>query len=308
MTDPRTRAVSSFLSATNISPILGGQDEENEEDLREVAPLDYLQYYAIATTDAYENQIKQYAQIGLDKVKVFGGNKISSQNTSFDLGSNTTALDVDTSQSVLYVTAVSSNGEIIEEAETALIEPVAKAIGDLKAPSDTLAYIEPNFIKLRLNTIVYSDSTDMSDEDIISMERQALRDQYSIFNRNFKQPFNDSEYGRLVSSFPFVNYVNTHIEALADMEFSDEQVAQIPSQTADLITPQGTQTVTYPTMYKFAFRFDKIFGQNPYEQGFKNYLQNTPALLRIDLKFINDPAKASRLNRTIFYVRSQKPV
>lgn len=300
MIDPRTRAASKFLSVTNISPILGGQTQENEDTLRSIAPLDYLNYYAIATTEAYENQIKQYAQIGLDKVKVFGGSKISTSNTSFDIGSDTSSLSADTSQSVLYVTAISSNGEIIENAESALIEPVAKAIGDLKAPSDTLAYIEPNFIRLRLNTIVHSDSTDMSDEDIIDMETQALRDQYSIFNRDFKEAFHDSEYGRLVSSFPFVNYVDTHIDALADISFSTGAVGKVETRSTTLVTPSGNQVVTYPTLYKIAFRFDKVFGRDPYAQGFRNHLQSVPALLRVDLKFVNDPAKAATKNRTFF--------
>lgn len=300
MIDPRTRNITRFISVTNISPILGGKNEEGEGELREVAPLDYLRYYAIATTQAYENQIQQYAQIGLDKVKVFSGSRISQSNTSFDQVANTSALSLDIAQNVLYVTAVSSNGDMIEDAEKTLIEPVAKAIGDLKAPSDTLAYIDPNFIKMRLNTIVYSSSTDMSDKDIIDLETQALRDNYSIFNRNFRQPFYNSDFIRQVASFPFVDYVETYIETLADLKIRPDQTVRVPSRSATLVTPQGNRNVTYPTLYKFAFRFDKIFAQNPYSRGFRNYMQNAPSLLRIDLKFINDPGKASRLNRTFF--------
>lgn len=300
MIDPRTRNITRFISVTNTSPILGGKDEEDEEELRKVAPLDYLQHYAIATTQAYENQIQQYAQIGLDKVKVFSGNRVTQSNTSFDQGANTSALSLDIAQNVLYVTAISSNGDIIEDAEKTLIEPVAKAIGDLKAPSDTLAYIDPNFIRMRLNTIVYSSSTDMSDEDIIDLESQALRDTYSIFNRKFRQPFYNSDFVRQVASFPFVDYVETYIETVADQKIQTDQVIRIPSQSATLITPQGNRNVTYPTLYKFAFRFDKTFAQNPYSRGFRNYMQNAPSVLRIDLKFINDPGKASRLNRTFF--------
>jgi hypothetical protein len=300
MIDPRTRNLAKFLSVTNISPILGGREEENEDELRDVAPLDYLKYYAIATTQAYENQIQQYAQIGLDKVKVFSGNRITQSNTSFDQGANTSALNLNIAQNVLYVTAISANGERIEDAEHTLIEPVAKAIGDLKAPSDTLAYIDPNFIRMKLNTIVYSSSTDMSDEDIIALERQALSDTYSIFNRNFRQPFYNSEYIHLVTSFPFVDYVETQVEAVADLRIQSDQLVRVPSRSATLVTPQGNRNVTYPTLYKFAFRFDKLFAQNPYSRGFKNYMQNAPSLLRIDLRFINDPRKAARLNRTFF--------
>lgn len=289
MIDPRTNTASSFLAVTNASPILGGMSAESEEDLRNYAPIDYLKYYAIATTDAYENQIKQYAQIGLDKVKVFGG---TTQDLLSLLDADGNAVVTSTSQSVLYVTAISSNGEIIENAQDTLITPVAKAIGDLKAPSDTLTYIDPNFIRLRLNTIVYSDSTDQSDEDIKNIEKAALSSEYSIFNTNFKQPFHMSEFTTLTHSFSFVNHTDTFIEAVANTPFTDSNITLIPSQS-DAVT-------TYPALYKFGFSFDSIFGSTEYYQGFQNYKQSAPYLLRIDLKFINDPAKAARKNRTFF--------
>jgi len=302
MIDPRTQNLATFLSATNIAPILGGQNPENEIDLRKNAPQDYLQFYSIATTGAYERQILQYAQLGLDKVKVFSGDRFTRTNPAFAQarqGLNSSNLEIGLSQSVLYVTAIASNGERIENAQTTLIDPVTKAIGDLKAPSDTLAYIDPNFIKLRLSTVVYSSSTDMSDEDIIDLETQALADEYSIFNRDFRQPFYESEYVRLVSSFPFVDYVDTHIETAAHLPLEEDGIAHIPSESED-VDAQGTETITYPTLYKFPFRFDRLFSQNPFSRGFRNYLQNVPALLRVDLKIQNDPRKASQLNRTFF--------
>jgi hypothetical protein len=277
MVDPRTGAVSKFLSATNISPMLGGRCEESVEDIRNYAPLDYLQYYAIATTSAYESQIKMYSQIGLDKVKVFGG----SSTVSSDIK------DIESIKSVLYVTAITSNGEVIENAEDTLIKPVVKAIGNLKAPLDTFEYIEPNFIKLRLNTVVYSDSTNMSSDDIVALEKQALIDRYSIFNRDFKAPFHSSELIQITKSFDFVNYVDNFIEASADVLYDD--ILKVSSMGPE-----------YPTLYKFPFSFDTVYNQDKYTKGFNNYLQSAPYLLKIELTIKNDPIKASKLNRTFF--------
>ena len=292
MIDPRTNTESTFLSVTNDNPILGGSIAEDEETLRLNAPLDYLQYYAIATTEAYENQIKQYAQIGLDKVKVFAGDTEDMLTLIGDTSSTSRGpIVTGTSQSVLYVTAISSNGGIIDNAQDAFVTPVAQAIGNLKAPSDSLVYIEPTFIQLCLNTTVYSNSTDQSDQDIINTETAAISDAYSIYNMDFKTPFYSSEYISLTQSFPFVNYTDTFVEAVADMPLTVDNIDQVP--TVDT-------TGTYPTLYKINFKFNSIFGKSPYAQGFKNHKQGSPYLLRIDLKFINDPTAAATKNRTFF--------
>lgn len=291
MIDPRTNTVSSFLSTTNINPMLGGLDAEDQEEIRQNAPLDYLQYYAIATTDAYEKQIKQYSQIGLDKVKVYAGDDIDLVTIVGDTSDITRGpLIVNTSQSVLYVTAISADGTVIENAQDSFVTPVTQAMGDLKSPSDTFVYVEPSFIQLALNTTVYSNSTEQSDQDIIDIETAALQSAYSIFNMDFKTPFYDSEYVALTQSFPFVNYTESFIEAVANTSITAASVEQSIS----------SDPTNYPTLYELGFNFNSIFGNNLYYQGFKNYLQNSSYLLRIDLQFLNDPATAATKNRTFF--------
>ena len=300
--DPRTNTVSNFLSVTNEGPILGGLDADSQEDIRANAPLDYLEYYAIATTTAYEEQIKQYAQIGLDKVKVFAGDSIDLLTLIGDTtGSSRGPLVTGISQSVLYVTAISSSGGVITNAQDTFVTPVTQAIGNLKAPTDTLVYIDPSFIRLRLNTTVYSDVTNQSDQDVINTESAALQASYSIFSMDFNTPFHNSEYVALTQSFPFVKYTDTFIEAIADMPLTTNNIT-FPSAS---LSPSGDNTspggdTTYPILYKIGFKFNAIFGSNPYAQGFANYRQNSPYLLRIELQFINNPSAASSLNRTFF--------
>lgn len=292
MVDPRTNTVSAFLSATNINPILGGAAAEDQDAIRQNAPLDYLNYYAVATTEAYEEQIKQNAQIGLDKVKVFAGDALDYITLVGDT-SNTTRgpIIATTSQSVLYVTAISANGTVIDDAQDAFVTPVSQAIGNLKAPTDTFVYVEPSFIQLALNTTVYSNSIEQSDQDIINTETAALQGAYSIFNMDFKTPFYNSEYVALTQSFPFVNYTDTFIEAVADMPIETANFTQYKSDS---------DPTTYPTLYEIKFKFNPLFGSNAYYQGFMNYKQGAPYLLRIDLQFLNDPISAASKNRTFF--------
>ena len=302
MIDPRTNTVSNFLSVTNEASILGGRDPDSQEDIRTNAPLDYLEYYAIATTAAYEKQILQYAQIGLDKVKVFAGNATNLLTLIGDIaGSNRGPLVTGVSQSVLYVTAISSTGEIIENAQDAFVTPVTQAIGNLKAPSDTLVYVDPSLIQLRLNTTVYSDATNRSDQDVINAESAALQAAYSIFNVDFNTPFYNSEYVALTQSFPFVKFTDTFIEAIADTPLALDNITFPLASLSSLgnNTPPGGDTA-YPILYKIGFTFNPIFGSNSYALGFANYKQNSPYLLRIDLQFINNPIAAASLNRTFF--------
>jgi hypothetical protein len=296
MIDPRTNQQTTFISATNISPIFGGKDEETGEELRTEAPLDYLKYYGIATTSAYESQIKNYSQVGLDKVKVFSGNKEELLDFLETSGLSSQANElVNSAQKVLYITAVGADGEFIEDADNNLLAPIVKSIGDLKAPSDSLAYIDPNFVKLRLNVIVYSDSTDQSDDSIKLIEKQALYDKYSIFNMRFKQPFYSSEFSSLAHSFPFVDSTDTFIEAIADSEFTEDTVEVIPASG------------NYPELYKIKFRFDSIYGKSIFARGMRNYSEGAPYLLKVHLKFKNRSTAAIK-NRTFFLYDSRDDI
>lgn len=287
--DPRSNSsLGDFLSTTNLNPIMGGQDEENEQDIRETAPFDYLQYYAVATTEAYEKQIKMYSQIGLDKVKVYPG----TLSTSLRVTGDTT---VNALQNVLYVTAITANGEAIEDPTNQFVIPVTKALGDLKAPSDLFTYVAPNFIRVRLNAIVYSDDPGVSDEEIKAIEKQAMLDKYSVFNMDFKSPFHNSDFISTAQAFPFVNHVTAFSEAVADVNYDP---ATKEDDIAGIWHYQGTSGL--PTLYALKFKFDTLFASDAYAQGFENYMQSAPYLLRIDLKIKNDPTKASLKNRTFF--------
>ena len=295
MIDPRTNTVSNFLNVTNDSPILGGKDADDQEAIRTNAPIGYLESYALGTTDAYEKQIMQYAPIGLDKVKVFAGD---ATNLLTLIGNTTNTvrgpLVTGASQSVLYVTAISSDGQILQDAQDTFMNPVTQAIGNLKAPTDTLVYVDPTLIQLRLSATIYSDDTSESDQDVATAESNALEAAYSIFNMDFNAPFYNSEYVSLTQSFSFVKYTDTMVEALADIPL---EVNNITSTGNNIILGGDA---AYPILYKIGFSFNPIFGSNPYAQGFANYNENAPYLIRLDLQFINNPVAAASLNRTFF--------
>ncbi len=276
LVDPRTGAVSKFLQASNISTILGGSDADTMDTIRASAPTTYLDSYAIATIGAYESQIKNYAQVGLNKVKVFPGSVANSTSA----------------YSTVYVTAISSDGTALADGQATLVGPVAQAMADLMSPTDVLTYVDPNIIGLSLGVVVSTTSTDVSEANIKSMEKQLLSDNFSIFASDFKKIFRDSEFNFLAKSFPFADDVETLLEALADVKLPN-------------ITLTIDNTNTLPTLVNIPFKFDNVYGETPLAQGFQNFKESAPYLFRIELNFLNNPSAAAQFNRT-FLVFDQR--
>ena len=283
MIDPRTGSVSKFLSATNIGPILGGLAEESIDDLRANAPSDYLNSYASATTQAYESQIQSRAQVGLSKVKVFSGDNAQLSQSNGTISS---------SQSVLYVTAIASDGSALIDGQNLLVGPVSQALGNLKSPTDTLVYMAPNVISLALGVVVSTTSADTAESDIVAMEAQLLTDNFSIFASDFKKEFRDAEFVYLTKSFPFADGVETVLEALAEVSYSSATLS------VDTLT-------NLPELINIPFQFDTVFGETLLSQGFKSWKENAPYMFRIEVSFLNNPTLASQYDRT-FLVYDQR--
>ena len=178
---------------------------------------------------------------------------------------------------------------MIENPTETLLVPLRKTMLERKGISDTFFYIEPNFIKIRINVLIDTLNNNITDSDIKLVETQAIIDQYSIFNTSFKKPFYFSELNYIVKSFPFVNNCKIFIEAIADNRYNED-------------------TIDFTNIYNedkayvdFDFFFDTVYGiADSYKKGFQNYLQNTTYLLKVELTWLQDPVKAAKLNRTLF--------
>jgi len=120
----------------------------------------------------------------------------------------------------------------------------------------------------------------------------------------FKSPFYYSEFVSLTQSFPFVKYTETFVEAVADMPLTVENISfpyiSRSDESENPLNVSPGDANEYPILYRINFKFNPIFGNNPYYQGFENYRNGSPYLIRIDLNFINNPVAAAVLNRTFF--------
>lgn len=285
MIDPRTNTAKAFLSCTNIAPILGGQSSEDEEGYRQNAPRSYLTSYAIATANAYEEQIKKISPISVLKLKVFPANSAELESSSISSDEDTQVLnEVSTIKNVLNVTAISSTGQVIDNAQTAFINPILQSIGSIKGPNDSLAYAKPNLIKMAVNLKVKTDNLTISDSEIGDSVTGGIIQKYGIYNTDFKSPLRSSVIIAKAKSFDFSTSVDLLMEAIASTKY-------------DAITLQSTSGNS--NVVAIPFSFDKVFAVDQNKRGFKNYKQSAPYLLKVQISWQNDTTKIGK-NRTLF--------
>ena len=285
MVDPRTNTSRAFLSCTNVTPILGGQSSEDEESYRQNAPRSYLTSYAIATANAYEEQIKRVSPISILKLKVFPANSAELESSSVSSDEDAQVLnEVSTIKNVLNVTAISSTGQVIDNPQTAFINPILQAIGSIKGPNDSLAYAKPNLIKMAVNLKVKTDNLTVSDSEIGESVTDGITQKYGIYNTDFRSPLRSSVIISKAKSFDFSTSVDLLLEAIATTKY-DEISLQVTSGNANVVA--------------IPFSFDKVFAVDQNKRGFKNYKQSTPYLLKAQVSWKNDVTKVGK-NRTLF--------
>ena len=305
MIDPRTNQQSNFLNCTNISPIMGGFDIENEDEIRTSAPPSYLQSYTISTHRSYMEQILKNSPVNLLHCKIFYSGAYTTgsygpKNVINDdgesnvvsasvLDNNRVLQEITMNKNTLLITAIRSNGEKIDDPETNLIEPIIKAFVDVKSPSDSFDYIEPNYIEIRPNILVNTNET-LTEDEIQDKIVPHLLNRYNIFNTDFDQSYYkadivDITQNSLVSTFPEI-----FLEAKANIGVP--LLLTHRTDSSDIFGPENSKE----TLMAYPFNFDKIFAQNKLNAGFKNYKVKAPYLIRADLIFREDPTK----NRSLF--------
>lgn len=285
MVDPRTNTSKAFLSCTNVVPLLGGTDAEDEEGYRQSAPKSYLTSYAIATSSAYEEQIKKLSPISVLKLKVFPASDAELSSSSVSTDDDTQVLnEVSTIKNVLKVTAISSTGSVIDNAKTAFIDPIVQSIGAMKGPNDSLEYAEPNLIKMAVNVKVKTEDLTVSDAEIKASVTDGVQQKYGIYNTDFKSPLRSSVVVAKAKSFDFATSIDLLLEAIATTDYSG-----ITLQT----TSDNVNVVAIP------FSFDQVFAVDQNKRGFKNYKQSAPYLLKAQISWQNDTTKTDK-NRTLF--------
>lgn len=297
MVDPRTNSTSTFLSCLNISSLLGGKDAESEDDFKENAPVSYVKSYATATKKEYEEKIMKYSPVSLLRLKVFPTSSYETDNLDVSIDDKYAEVsnEYTTIKNTLNITAIQANGEKIEDADDTFIEPILESISNLKGPNDSLAYCEPNYIKLYAGVVVNTTSTKYTEAEIKSYVSTAILNKYSIFNTDFKNKLCESVLISSARNFPFSDSIDVEMEALANVDVSSLKLIK-REYSGD--RTKDNLLVAIP------FSFDTIYGSNKYLKGFKNYSVNSGFLIKANFEFTSS-SKSSK-NRTLFLLDNRK--
>lgn len=300
MVDPRTNMQSKFLSCTNVVPISGGKPIQNEENFKLDAPPSYLRGYSIATKASYLYQVLNNSPINLLHCRIFESDTVeqSSFGTNANnpkyvsLIENSVLTEISASRKCILISAIRANGTAIDDPENELINPIIKAFGDRKSPNDTFDFIQPNFIEIRPNIIVYSTDT-LTEEDVISYIKPQVLGKYSIFETDFEKPYYKHDIVKMVQDQSFTTYSEIFLEAKKTITKQPSIIASVSNR--ELLNPSGQHVLNNETLFDFDFQFDHCFGQDKISAGFKNFKYNAPYLVRVDLIFNDDPTKSRSL-------------
>jgi hypothetical protein len=304
--DSRFNTMSNFLSCTNIAPIMGGKDIEDNENIKLNAPPSYLETYAIATKASYLAQIIKNSPVNLLHCRIFQSDVLQSESygssadaATYNYVSKITSggvlSEISIAKNALLITAVRANGTKIEDPEMELIDPIIKAFDDNSSPNDNFDYIEPNFIELRPNIIVNTveNLTEKQIKDTILPE---ILGKYSIFSTDFEKPYYKSNIVDIVQNYSFSKYSSTFLEGKANVNYIPGILVTAGGTPRNNIYPgNDTGYKTLDTLLSFQFQFDTIFSSDLLKAGFKNFKQNQGYIIRADLKFRNDPTRNKTL-------------
>lgn len=283
--DPRTNTNSKFLNCTNICAIKGGKDIESQEEFKINAPASYLKSYTIGTADLYLDQIMKRSPLSLLHCKVYTDKTI----TTKDIKGNTpdTVYDFfNIISSNLQVTAVLSNGDILEEdeADEAFIKPLLLSLNGQISPNDTFTYVKPNLIEFAPSLKIRTRSLSLNDDDMRGLISTSLANEYDIFNQEFDEPLYTSKIVELASVFSWVDSVEVINEACAKVSYESTDIKIISAGASNLT--QSVESLD-DLLVAIPFEFDKIFSKNKYKAGFNNYTVNSDYLLKINVNFKN---------------------
>jgi len=258
------------LYCINDTSVLGGTEVESLESIRVNAPLSYLRSYTISTADSYETQLKSYIS-GIDKIIAFSGEYIDPLTNLV--------------KDVVYLSAIDSEGlPVLGDQGQFFLEDAVSFIGRKKSPTDTLFYKDPEIIKLRINSKVKLISRSISESEIKTTLKNSLFNKYSIFYKEFLDPFYLSDLNTSINSFPGVFSSNSYIEAVQDIDFSDPKRVSYDSSTK---------------MFTFSFQYSPLFSKDVMRPGFKSKFDGgVPYVLRVEIVWKNSTESGN--NRTFF--------
>lgn len=321
MVDPRTNQVSKFICCTNVSPVMGGHNIEDENDIKENAPVSYLDFYTIGSKKTYMSQIKNNSPVNLLHVNIYKANTLSAGSygtiTSSDeyassLSPEGVLQELVTNKKALLISALRANGEKIDDPENEVLVPLRQALDDYMSPGDSLEFIHPNVVKL-CPRITVSTTSSILETDIQEQLKPKIYSKYSIFSRSYGDKLYKSTLVDLVHNESYTDSVACFLEAKTEASLKPTILTTMKQEYTDWLNNlgntvnkmsefQSADNIRYESLFAFSFSFDKIFAQDTVHLGFKNFKQESPYLIKVNIEFTD----SNEDSRTLFLYDDRK--
>lgn len=209
--------------ATNVVNIEGGAPYDTLQDIRRKAPLVNQSVNSATTSTSYQALIEDIT--GISKVVIRGALEYNEDN---NLPFNTF---ISFEENMIRISAFTDSGEQLSNAQK---EIILDELRDRKAPTDIISFEDVIFIGVRFNVEAFA-STRQIPLSIVTVEiRNMLEVNYSLFNRDFREPIYKSTITADIDRIPFtsatgllLSHHNTYLELIHETSFNSAYVADI---------------------------------------------------------------------------------
>jgi hypothetical protein len=225
------------IFCSNRSTLIGGDDFENLESIREQAPLTFQTGDRATSIDDYKAIILNNPEVTINKVNVWGVYETNIDNNE-DIWTF-----VPTSDNLVYITALNSVYDNISSTD---ILTISEYINDKKAPTDILSFVDTEKVILKVISTVYVSNRSFLLNEVKQSVIDNLIDAYSIENVEYKQNLRFSDLYALIDNTEGVDYHSTSYKTIKKTSYTIDTVSSpqvIEINTSLPVLPIETSSV-----------------------------------------------------------------
>jgi hypothetical protein len=212
------------LYCTNVEPIIGGQDYEDNESIRYYAPKTYANQEVAISKDGYTTLILNNFSF-VEKATCWGETEVNE-----DAG-NDPGTFIPLEENVVHISAINTIGEPITESQQT---DIRNFINNRKAPTDIIQFDTAQIVRILFHVNAYISDKQYTLAGVSSAIDTMLAENYSATYIDFKRIIRYSDYISKISQVPGVNYHLTNVSFYKYATFLSAYAASISLQMGNI--------------------------------------------------------------------------
>jgi hypothetical protein len=258
------------LYGINLEAITGGAAEESAYDIKTNAPLYYMNSYAVATKEAYEN-----ALLSID----FGSNNYASKVHVY---ADTEEMVIDGVTQTQKITAIcmllSGLDDYDSDDYDELEETVNYYLSSIKAPTDVLRIVPPTYVGF---SVGLDCTADRASVDNLATLKSNIRD---LIDTSYGSESSNLDFDRSVYASDIISATKQAYPALLGMQLEVEAINKLSWDDAIRKQPVETSSTPIQTI-RLPFAFNSVFIGDTDPTGFRDFQTGATYVLRVDIMY-----------------------